>query len=100
VSLPVILQPAARDEYDEAFDWFEARKPGEGIKFADAIQKALDRIAANPRMHARVHQDVRKAWSAAIATTSSTTANRLTTSKCFPSSTQAEIPGSGNPVCE
>jgi plasmid stabilization system protein ParE len=61
VSLPVIVRPEARSEYDEAFDWFEARRPGDGVRFATAIQDVFDRIAANPRVHAAVYGTVRKA---------------------------------------
>jgi len=61
VNLPVRLRPAARDEYDEAVDWFESRRPGDGGKFIDAIQATFDRLAANPRMHGVVRGDVRRA---------------------------------------
>jgi toxin ParE1/3/4 len=61
VSLPVILRPEAQQEYDEAFDWFEARRPGDGPAFAAALQDVFDYIAANPRLHGVVLRDVRKA---------------------------------------
>ena len=61
MSLPIILQPDARVEYDEAFDWMESRWSGSGVAFADAIQAVFDRIAANPQIHAKIHGEVRRA---------------------------------------
>jgi plasmid stabilization system protein ParE len=46
---------------DEAFDYYEARQPGLGVDFVARVQKVFDRIAANPRMHAVVLADIRKA---------------------------------------
>ncbi len=61
VSLPVILLPEARAEFDEAYDWYEGRRAGLGEAFADQVQRVLDRIAAMPRLHAAVLGEVRKA---------------------------------------
>ncbi len=61
MSLPVILQPAAQDEYDEAYDWYDSRQPGLGDDFADQVQDVFNRISANPRIHAVVLKNVRKA---------------------------------------
>jgi plasmid stabilization system protein ParE len=61
MSLPVVLTPEAQADYDEAYDWYESRQPGQGDIFAAKVQDVLDRIAANPRMHAKVFQEVRKA---------------------------------------
>jgi plasmid stabilization system protein ParE len=61
MSLPVILLPEARAEFDEAYDWHESQQPGRGEAFAEQVQQVLDRIAAMPRLHAAVFGDVRKA---------------------------------------
>jgi toxin ParE1/3/4 len=61
VTLPIIFQPEARAEFDEAYDWYEGQRPGLGEIFAEHVQRVLDRIAAMPRMHAPVLGDVRKA---------------------------------------
>lgn len=61
MSLPVVLTPDAQADYDEAYDWYERQSAGLGDTFAAKVQDVLDRIAANPRMHAQVFQDVRKA---------------------------------------
>lgn len=61
VSLPVILDPEARAEFDESYDWYEQRRSGHGDVFAEAIRRVFDRISSMPRMHAQVLGDVRKA---------------------------------------
>ena len=66
VSLPVILDPEAQAEFDEAYDFYEGRRTGVGERFADAVQMVLDRIAGQPRLHTAVFGDVRKAVVAAF----------------------------------
>jgi toxin ParE1/3/4 len=61
MSLPVVLRDEAQAEFDEAFDYYESQKPGLGIAFTHRVQEVFDRIAANPKMHAVVFADVRKA---------------------------------------
>jgi plasmid stabilization system protein ParE len=61
MSLPLVLRPEARAEFDEAFDWYERKRKGLGITFADRLQQVFDRIAATPEMYRIVRQDVRKA---------------------------------------
>ncbi|MHB1421861.1 MAG: type II toxin-antitoxin system RelE/ParE family toxin [Gemmataceae bacterium] len=61
MSLPVVLRAEAQTDFDEAFDWYEAQRPGLGIDFAAEVQKVFDRISANPLLHGMVFQDVRKA---------------------------------------
>ena len=61
MSLPVVLRDEAQAEFDEAFDYFESRAPGQGVAFAERVQEVFDRISALPQMHAVVLGDVRKA---------------------------------------
>ncbi len=61
MSLPVILRPEARREYDDAFDFYESRRAGLGPRFAVRVNEVLTRIGKTPRMHALVRGDVRKA---------------------------------------
>ena len=60
MSLPVILDPEARAEFDEAYDWYQAEM-GRGEAFAREVRQVFDRIGSMPRMHAPVVGDVRKA---------------------------------------
>ena len=61
MSLPVVLRDEAQKEFDEAFDWYDAKRPGLAFEFEAEVQKVFDRIAAVPKMHAIVFADVRKA---------------------------------------
>ncbi len=61
MSLPVVLIPEARREFDEAIDWLEERWPGKGEQFAEAVQHSLDLISVNPAMHDTIHRQVRRA---------------------------------------
>jgi plasmid stabilization system protein ParE len=61
MSLKVVLRAAAQAEFDEAFDYYEGKRAGHGVKFADQVQKVLDRIGANPDLHPLVFADIRKA---------------------------------------
>jgi plasmid stabilization system protein ParE len=56
----VLRRPAAA-EFDEAFDWYEAQRPGLGAAFAVAVQHTFDRIVAHPGAQPLVLGDVRKA---------------------------------------
>ena len=61
MSLLVVLRAEAQTEFDEAFDWYEARRAGLEVDLAVRVQEVFDRIAANPQIHGTVFQDIRKA---------------------------------------
>ena len=61
MSLRLVFNTAARQEYRDAADWYEAHSPGRGKAFRAAVRYQLDRITAYPRIHAKVYRDVRKA---------------------------------------
>jgi plasmid stabilization system protein ParE len=61
MTLPVILRRPARAEFDAAGDWYERQRPGVGLAFTTAVQRALDRIAAQPQLHRVVFRDIRRA---------------------------------------
>jgi plasmid stabilization system protein ParE len=46
MSLPTVLRAEAQADFDEAFDWYEAQRPGLGTEFAAEVQKVFDRISA------------------------------------------------------
>ncbi len=58
--MPVVLRDEAQQEFNAAFDWYEAKRPGLGVEFAAEVQKVFDRIAGNPKMHGIVLSDIRK----------------------------------------
>jgi toxin ParE1/3/4 len=56
----MILDPEARTEFDDGYDFYESRQSGLGERFATAIQVVLTRIGNNPRMHGVVTENVRR----------------------------------------
>jgi plasmid stabilization system protein ParE len=61
MSLPIRFLPEAKAEFDNAVDWYEKQRTGLGNSFLDRVRDVLQRISANPRLHAAVYLDVRKA---------------------------------------
>jgi plasmid stabilization system protein ParE len=61
MTLPYIYRVEARAEFDEAFDWYERRQPGLGVRFVAEVQACVERVTANPLGFAVVHRDVREA---------------------------------------
>lgn len=57
----VRLIPDARAEFDSAGDYYEAQRRGLGKDFVAKVRAVFQRIRANPRLHAVVYRDVRKA---------------------------------------
>ena len=60
MSLPVVLRPEARAEFDDAFDWYEQQRPGLGVDFVAHVQEVLDQIGATPGLYGQVFRDVRR----------------------------------------
>src|SRR5258707_15497783 len=60
VRLPIVLRDEAQAEFDAAFDWYDAQRPGLGSEFAAEIQKVFDHISFNPLIHQLVFADIRK----------------------------------------
>jgi plasmid stabilization system protein ParE len=60
MSLPVRLLPEAKAEFDNDTDRYESQQAGLGVDFVAKVGEVLNRIAHNPRLHAKVYHDVRK----------------------------------------
>lgn len=61
MSRTIRLLPEARREFDEAADWYDLRGIGLGKRFIANVRDVFLRIAANPKLHAIVYKNVRKA---------------------------------------
>jgi|ERR1043165_1963386 plasmid stabilization system protein ParE len=61
MSLPIVFLDEARAEFDSAADWYNAQKRGLGTRFISHVEEAIDSIAANPRKHQKIFEDVRRA---------------------------------------
>lgn len=61
MSLPVVLRPAARQEYDDAVNYYEAHRAGLGVRFVARVNEVLTRIGNSPKMHGIVRDNVHRA---------------------------------------
>ena len=61
MNLPLVMRRKARADFDEAFDWYEARRDGLGVEFAERVQAVFDRVSAFPESHPPIYRDVRRA---------------------------------------
>ena len=50
--LPIDYLPGARSDFNESFDWYAERSAQAAQRFADAVDAALLRVAANPTQFA------------------------------------------------
>jgi len=60
MTLPITFRRPARNEFDEAYDWYEEQRPGLGEEFSQRVQEVLDRIAALPELHQCDFKDIRR----------------------------------------
>jgi plasmid stabilization system protein ParE len=44
----VILHPLSKQDYEEAYDWYETKQAGLGERFLIAVRKKIDSIALQP----------------------------------------------------
>ena len=59
--LKVRFLPEAREEFDRATDWYTDRSKVLARDFVARVREVIKSITANPRIHATIHGDVRKA---------------------------------------
>lgn len=46
MNLPIVLRDVAQAEFDEAFDSYDAQRPGLGVAFAERVQADLSQMNA------------------------------------------------------
>jgi hypothetical protein len=61
MTLPIRLRGVAQVEYDDAADWYEARRRGLGLRFVGAVQQVLDTISTQPDRYPEVLPGIREA---------------------------------------
>ena len=61
MTLPIVLRPEARLDFDDAFDWYERQRTGLGVDFVVGVQGVLDQISVTPELYPQVLLDVRRA---------------------------------------
>ncbi len=61
MNLPVILRRIAQAEFDDAADWYEGQRAGQGAAFTAAVRQVLMDLGSRPEAHPEVYGDVREA---------------------------------------
>ncbi len=57
----LVLTREAGKDIHEAYDWYENRRQGLGEEFLSCVDACFERICRTPEMHAKVHEDYRRA---------------------------------------
>ena len=57
----VVVRPAAAADIEDAYHWYESRKPGLGEEFLTALTSTHDRIVAGPEAFPILHRNTRRA---------------------------------------
>lgn len=60
--LPLISEPEADLDVEEAFHWYEERRDGLGTEFLDELRAAYSRILSGPLKYQDLRAGVRCAW--------------------------------------
>jgi plasmid stabilization system protein ParE len=60
VTVEARFRPAAVADLEDAYRWYEARRPGLGIEFVDAVEDALVEVTERPTAFGFVHRHVRR----------------------------------------
>jgi plasmid stabilization system protein ParE len=58
--MPVLVRPAAAADIEEAFLWYERKRPGLGEEFLEIVNAAMDEIAAQPARHPVIYRNARR----------------------------------------
>ena len=58
--MPVLVRPAAAADIDEAFLWYERKRPGLGEQFLETVHTAVETIAAHPSRYPVIHRNTRR----------------------------------------
>ncbi len=57
----LIIAPEAQQDIDEAYTWYEDRRPGLGEEFLDCVDACIQTICRMPELCAKVHENYRRA---------------------------------------
>ena len=57
----LIIAPEAQQDVDEAYCWYEDRRPGLGEEFLCCVDACIQAICRTPEFHARTHEEYRRA---------------------------------------
>ena len=58
--MQVVVRPAAAADIDEAFVWYERRRPGLGYEFLAELQSVRENVVTHPLAFPVIHRDTRR----------------------------------------
>jgi plasmid stabilization system protein ParE len=58
----MLIRKEAEHDIDDAFRWYEQKRPGLGSDFLLCVEEGLARISRDPAMYPLVHKDVRRTF--------------------------------------
>ena len=61
MSPALILRPAAEEDVEAAYRWYEERSPGLGAEFLRSVEAGLASIERNPEAFQKVYKHARRA---------------------------------------
>ena len=61
MSAELIIAPEAQQDVDEAYCWYEDRRPGLGEEFLGCLDACIQAICRTPDLHSIVHDEYRRA---------------------------------------
>ncbi len=59
MSYPLIVEPEAEFDLEDAAHWYNGQRPGLGQEFLEEVEDVFDRIREMPELHAITHQTAR-----------------------------------------
>ena len=57
----LIIAPEAQQDVDEAYSWYEDRRPGLGEEFLGCVDVCIQAICRMPELFVKVHEEYRRA---------------------------------------
>jgi len=57
----LIFAPEVQQDVDEAYTWYEDRRPGLGEDFLSCVDACIQLICRMPELYAKVHEEYRRA---------------------------------------
>lgn len=89
MTLPVTFHRAAREEFIDAADWYQSKRPGLGDEFIAEIERCVTLIAAQPQLYMLKFISAYAALLFVGSHTASTFAPKHSASSCWQSFTAA-----------
>lgn len=60
MSYPIIIQPEAELDFEDAYCWYEQHRQGLGSEFIRAVDNCFSSIAENPFAYPQVYKETRR----------------------------------------